>query len=136
MPLIVRVYIRASLVWLVLGMAAFAGHNAGWLPAAWFPVYLHMLTYGWLTQLAFGMGMWMFPLIRRDRPRGDDRLNWAAFVALNVGLILRVLFEPTAVLPGRKPALVLAAVLLWLSAVLFTVNAWPRVRLKVRKGQR
>ena len=62
MPRIVRVYIRASLVWLLLGMAAFAGHSAGWLPAAWFPVYLHMLTYGWLTQLVFGMGMWMFPL--------------------------------------------------------------------------
>ncbi|NPA26343.1 MAG: cbb3-type cytochrome c oxidase subunit I [Chloroflexi bacterium] len=135
MPRIVRVYIRASLVWLLLGMAAFAGHSAGWLPAAWFPVYLHMLTYGWLTQLVFGMGMWMFPLLRRDHPRGDDRWNWAAWVTLNVGLALRVVFEPWGQAPGRRAALVTSALLLWLAAVFFTRNAWPRLRLKPRPAR-
>jgi hypothetical protein len=29
--------------------------------AGMFPVYLHLLNFGWLTQLLFGVALWMFP---------------------------------------------------------------------------
>ncbi len=44
---------------------------------------------GWATQLIGGVALWMFPPLSREQPRGDERLGWFAYGALNGGLLLR-----------------------------------------------
>jgi hypothetical protein len=135
MPLLTRWFIKAALIYLVLALCV------GILlvlpmdvPASSiFPSYLHMLTFGWLTQLIFGVALWMFPKFSIAQPRGLEWLGWTAFVSLNAGLILRIIFEP---LHSLSPSifnswmLILAALLQWLAGVCFVLNTWNRVREK------
>jgi len=99
------------------------------------PTYFHLFLVGWVTQMIFGVIYWLFPIISRARPRGDERLGWACFVLLNAGLLLRVAGEPlTSMHPntGFGWILAIAALLQWLAAVLFVILAWPRVKEKYR----
>ena len=134
MPTLTRWFIKAALVSLVLGLAAgiwqqVPGANA----VGMFPVYLHLLTFGWLTQLIFGIAIWMFPMYSKEQPRGPEWIGWSVFAALNVGLLLRVIFEP---LQSFSPtvsggwALVASAILQWLSGVGFAAAIWRRIRGK------
>lgn len=99
------------------------------------PAYFHLFMVGWVTQMIFGVIYWMFPIITRSRPRGSAGLGWAAYVMLNVGLLLRVAGEP---LLGVRPGsgwgwlLVVSAVLQWLAGLLLVVNSWPRVKERYR----
>ena len=95
-------------------------------PLAW-----HLLTVGWATQLIFGVAFWMFPLVSKEQPRGDERIAWIAFAVLNAGLLLRAAGEPASALdPAAVPApvLPLSATLQVLGVLLFVAAAWPRVR--------
>jgi heme/copper-type cytochrome/quinol oxidase subunit 1 len=84
---------------------------------------------GWLTQLIFGVAFWMFPRYSAAQPRGSERLAWAAFILLNVGLLIRAVVEPWHTVSGRGGnALVLSAGLQLLAGLAFAVNTWPRVR--------
>jgi len=132
MPTITRWFIKASLISLTLGLSAgIWGQTAN--AAGIFPVYLHLLTFGWLTQLIFGVALWMFPIYSKEQPRGPEWLVWGIFAALNLGLLLRVVFEPLQSLSpttlGNR-ALVAAAVLQWLSGVGFAAAVWNRIRRK------
>jgi len=103
--------------------------------AALSPVYFHLFMVGWVTQMIFGVIFWMFPIVSRARPRGSERLGWATYVLLNGGLLLRVVAEPAnSVAPGGGWGwvLVASALMQWLAAVAFVVNAWPRVKEKYR----
>jgi hypothetical protein len=132
MPTITRWLVKTSLVMLVAGLALgvylyLPGASVGGL----FPLYLHLLTFGWLTQLIIGIALWMLPKYTLERPRGDERLNWLIYLCLNLGLVLRALFEPlppTALPPWRGLGLVAAALLQWLAGMLFILQAWPRVK--------
>ncbi len=99
------------------------------------PAFFHLIMVGWVTQMIFGVIFWMFPIVSRARPRGSERLGWATYVLLNGGLLLRIVAEPAnSVAPGGGWGWVLAASALmqWLAAVAFVVNAWPRVKEKYR----
>ena len=132
MPTITRWFIKAALVSLVLGLAAGIWQQVA-NTAGMFPVYLHLLTFGWLTQLIFGVAIWMFPMYSKEHPRGPEWLGWSIFVALNLGLLLRVIFEP---LQSLSPttfgawALVAAAILQWYSGMRFAAAVWKRIRTK------
>ncbi len=98
------------------------------LRAVW-PTYVHLLVVGWLTQLIFGVAYWLFPRYSAERPRGSERLGWTVFALLNVGLVLRVIFEPWHTVAGRGGVLlVLSAVLQLLAGWAFVINTWPRIR--------
>lgn len=130
MPTVVRFFVKTSLLFLVLGMTLGMVQSLGAVASA-FPVYWHVLTVGWLTQLIFGVAIWMLPKFSARHPRGYGWLNWLTYLALNGGLLLRVLFEPLyggAYLPGRGAALAIAAALQWLAMVVFGVQAWLRVK--------
>jgi hypothetical protein len=132
MPTITRWFIKASLVSLVLGLAAGIWQQVA-SAAGMFPVYLHLLTFGWLTQLIFGVALWMFPVYSKEQPRGPEWLTWSIFAALNLGLLLRVIFEPLQSLSPTALgtwALVAAAILQWLSGVGFAAAVWTRIRRK------
>jgi heme/copper-type cytochrome/quinol oxidase subunit 1 len=99
------------------------------------PAYFHLFLVGWVTQMIFGVIYWMFPIMTRARPRGNERLGWTSYVLLNSGLLLRVVGEPLA--SSRPEAglgwlLAISALLQWLAALLFVGLAWPRVKERYR----
>lgn len=139
MPLLTRWYIRSALVYLTaaLLLAVVLALPINLPPFIRFmnPAYFHLFLVGWVTQMIFGVIYWMFPIITRARPRGNEQLAWASYILLNVGLLLRVIGEPlvsTRPEAGLGWLLAVSALLQWLAAVLFVVLAWPRVKEKYR----
>jgi cbb3-type cytochrome oxidase subunit 1 len=137
MPRLTRYFIKTALIYLALSLilgAVLATRAAFDLPAelaALSPVFFHLFMVGWVTQLIFGMLYWMLPKYSKEKPRGYEQLVWAAYILINVGLILRVIGEPlAAVRPdwGVGWILALSAVLQLLGGWAFIFNAWPRVR--------
>ncbi|MCZ2127293.1 MAG: hypothetical protein LC099_05900 [Anaerolineales bacterium] len=135
MPILIRSFLKAALVYLILAVCC---GLALALPirsplTSLFPVYIHTLVFGWLTQLIFGVATWMFPKYSAAEPRGREWLSWTAFVCLNVGLGLRVVFEPLhSITPSAWSAwgLLISAVLQWAAGVAFVANMWPRVKVR------
>lgn len=132
MPLLTRIFIKTAMIdfalALALGILLALGISNGL-----FPVYIHLLVFGWLTQLIFGVVFWMFPKYSVEKPRGNEALGWWTYVLLNTGLLLRAVAEPiqsTQANPISGWMLVLSAVLQFLSGVLFVVNSWGRVKEK------
>ena len=132
MPLLTRIFIKTAIICLalalVLGILLASGVTNGL-----FPVYIHLLVFGWLTQLIFGVVFWMFPKYSVEKPRGSEALGWWTYALLNIGLLLRAIAEP---IQSARPnplggwMLLLAASLQFLSGVLFVVNSWGRVKEK------
>ncbi|MFT4040796.1 MAG: hypothetical protein QM692_21625 [Thermomicrobiales bacterium] len=129
---------RASLCWLAAG-AVVGGLMLldGALPGAWVvwltPGHAHMLVVGWFLQFALGVAYWLLPRKRTPtQPLGyDERLGAAAMLALNAGLLLRVVAEPITRM-GRGNAATSVALgvvaLLQVGAILiFVMQLWPRV---------
>jgi Cytochrome C and Quinol oxidase polypeptide I len=137
MPPLARWFVRTALVYfvaaLLVGVALMLRLIIDLPPVfgALQPVYFHLLMVGWVAQLIFGVVYWMFPKYSADRPRGSERLGWATFWLLNIGLVLRAIGEPlTAVRPGLGAGGLLAAsaVLQLLAGWAFVLNTWPRVK--------
>ncbi len=137
MPLHARLHIKAGLVFfaaaLALGvvMAAQPVFNLNPMLASLRPVFLHMLTVGWITQIIIGVAYWMFPKMTKQVPRGSTRIAWWVFLLLNIGLILRVFGETLLVYqPGMVWGVMLAisALLQVGAAWLFIANTWTRVK--------
>ncbi|HEX6644804.1 MAG TPA: hypothetical protein VF037_09000 [Gemmatimonadales bacterium] len=127
MPRLSRWLARTALLYLVaalsVGAALVVRPRAPWLGGAW-PVYLHLLTVGWITQLIAAVAYWMFP---RPDPRApaSDRGGWVFYVLLNTGLLLRAYAEP---LPGARAILPFAAMLQLAAILVFVAGIWPRIR--------
>lgn len=87
---------------------------------------------GWVTQMIFGVIYWMFPIITRAQPRGNERLGWAVYILLNVGLLLRVIYEPWNWLPVHIELLLFG----WVVQLTMGVAFWimPRYWKKPRRG--
>ena len=137
MPILTRVYIKTSLIYLVAallvgGVLALAAVVD--LPVALrslSPVYFHLLMVGWITQLIVGMLYWMLPKYSKEKPRCHDPLWWATYVLLNIGLLLRVAAEPANALTSGAAwqwGLALSALLQWLAGLTLIAAAWPRVK--------
>ena len=138
MPLITRTLIKTSLVYLALALflgtilvaAPLLNIN---LPPGLTPLFFHLFMVGWVAQLIFGVAVWMFPKFSMQKPRGDERLIWAAYSLLNVGLVLRLIGEP---MQSAAPApiwgwfLAASATAQWLAGLGFGWNFWPRVKEK------
>jgi hypothetical protein len=140
MSKITRWFIKSSLVFFIvaLALAVFQAINATWTISTWLnsfaPVYYHLFMVGWVTQLIFGVVIWMFPKYSLEKPRGNESLAWATFWLLNVGLTLRLFGEPLIYIYPKIGllgfTLVLSAFLQWLAGLLFVVNTWSRVKVK------
>jgi hypothetical protein len=136
--------VRASLVWLLAGVAigaamlvdrALPGQWRAWLA----PSHAHMLFVGWFLQFALGVAYWLMPRRRSpERPLGyHERAASVAVIALNLGLVLRVIAEPLE-RSGQTTELTLttlaASALLQLGAVLvFVIQMWPRLGPRVSR---
>jgi len=135
MPSLTRWFIKTALIYLVsalcIGILLVLPIDSP--ISGLFPAYLHMLAFGWLTQLIFGVAIWMFPKYSSAHPRGHEWLGWLTFVFLNAGLILRIIFEPiNSTSPSQLSGwmLVIAAILQWLAGITFVLNTWTRVKEK------
>ena len=137
MPRVARWLIKTALVYLAAALALSVG-RAGAEAALWvLPEHgiwisqLHAFTVGWLTQLIFGVAYWLFPRPHRHAPDSWTPVVWSAYGLLNVGLLLRLVFEPGWMhLPIRNELLLAAALLQGLSGGLFVAYFWRRVRVK------
>jgi len=139
MPPLTRYFVKTSLVYLVLTLfvsvlLVVKDVFDNPLPlAGLFPVYIHLLVIGWLTQLIFGVAYWMFPVYSREKPRASENLGWAIYILLNAGLVLRAIAEPwQSQHPNMTSAwlLILSATLQWLAGLMFVFNTWSRVKEK------
>ena len=141
MPVLTRWYIKSALAYLVAALllnfvlALPITVNLPDVIRSLSPTYFHLFLVGWVSQMIFGVIYWMFPIITRVQPRGNERLGWVSYAFLNVGLLLRVVGEP---LNWAYPhsliswLLPVSAVLQWCAAVLFIILAWPRVKDRYR----
>lgn len=139
MPRLTRWYIKSALVYLAsaLLLAVILTLPINLPPFIHYmnPAYFHLFMVGWVTQMIFGVIYWMFPIITRAQPRGNERLGWTSYVLLNIGLLLRVAGEPLVSTYPKADfgwLLVFSALLQWLAAALFVILAWPRVKEKYR----
>jgi hypothetical protein len=102
--------------------------NAGLSRAVW-PTYLHLLVFGWLTQLIFGVALWLFPRDSGSPVRGGSSLGWVCYWLLNIGLLLRAVGEPARMIGYRIGwVLAVAAVLQAAAGWIFVLMIWPRVK--------
>jgi len=108
--------------------ALLLGTKAAPLPA-WvfrlFALHAEALLIGWMVQLTMGVAWWILPKYPRLPERGPAAPIWAAWLLLNVGVLLagvgRSIGAPEAtVIAGRLAEL--------LAAVAFAGAAWPRVK--------
>lgn len=141
MPRLTRWYIKTAFLYLTaalfLGVALALGavtQLPNWI-AYLSPSFFHLIMVGWVTQMIFGVIYWMFPIVTRAQPRGNERLGWGIYILLNTGLLLRVICEPLNALDHGGIwgwGLVLSALLQWLAAVTFVYSSWPRVKERYR----
>jgi hypothetical protein len=139
MPRLTRWMIKASLLYflaaLITGLVV-AGIRPLGLPSGLSslgPIYVHLFMVGWVSQLIFGVVYWMFPKWSIERPRRSPALGWAVFLLLNLGLLIRAIAEPLAVVrsePGWGWWLVASAAMQWAAGMAFVVNTWGRVRAR------
>lgn len=140
MPPLARAFVKAAFLYFLaaflLGALMMLDPWLGlgrWLRAVYLS-QLHLLVVGWITQLAIGVAYWIFPRFRREEsahPRGPDALGWAVFLCLNVGLLLRFLFEPFSLMhpaPWLAATVGFSGVLQALAALAFGWLIWGRVR--------
>jgi hypothetical protein len=132
MPLLTRAFVKTAMIYfalaLTLGILLAMGKMSGL-----FPVYIHLLVFGWLTQLIFGVVFWMFPKFSTEAPRGSEALGWWTYALLNIGLLIRVIAEPiqsTHSNPFSGWLLVISAAIQFMAGLFFVVNSWGRVKEK------
>ncbi|HTP10806.1 MAG TPA: hypothetical protein VMP08_21280 [Anaerolineae bacterium] len=139
MPRLTRYFIKTALIYLALSLVlgtVLAARAAFDLPAelaTLSPVFFHLFMVGWVTQLIFGMLFWMLPKSSKELPRGNEKLAWAAYILINIGLVLRVVGEPLTALQaewGLGWLLGLSALLQLIGGWAFIANAWPRVKVR------
>ena len=138
MPPLTRWFVRSALAWLLLALAGgilLATGVAPRIPGTEvvlpYPTYIHLVTVGWLSNLIFGVALWLFPRYTAEQPRGSDALGWASYAGLNAGLLLRLVGEPAQLAgAGGRSLLLLSAGLQLLGGWAFVLNIWPRVKAK------
>ena len=137
MPRLTRYFIKTALIYLaaalLLGLVLALRASIDLPPEllAFSPVYFHLFMVGGVAQLIFGMLFWMLPKYSKAKPRGHEKLAWAAYILINAGLLLRVIGEPLNAVRsdlGVGWLLALSALLQLIGGWAFIVAVWPRVR--------
>jgi hypothetical protein len=137
MPRLSRLMIRTALVWLMLGYTIggllLLNKGLSLLPWLWTLrfTHVHLLLIGWMVQFACGVAFWILPRLDASGARGDERLVWLCYAALNTGLVLAALHDPLAAAFGEtmimQLMLVGAGVLYIVAIGAFAAHAAPRI---------
>ena len=124
--------VRTALGFLAVGMsvgavvlAAIGLGDAPWR-ARLVPVHAEFLLVGWTVQLVLGVAYWILPRNTTGPERGSPVAGWAAYAALNAGVVLAALGGAL----GSQVTLLAATgrAMEVLAAIAFVVQAWPRIR--------
>lgn len=134
MPLISRIFIKAGMVFFVLSLIAalVMEIDIAALPGI-MPLFWHMLMVGWITQIIFGVSIWMFPGRNREEGFKAQKWGWLIFLFLNAGLALRIISEPlVSISPSEiwKVLLVVSAFLQLAAGLTYLIEMWPRIMSK------
>src|SRR5512143_2215803 len=128
MPRLSAWFVRASLLYLLagitLGALMLADKGIPFDPPIiqFLPIHVEFLLVGWLIQFAFGVAFWILPRFGTGAPRGNERLVWAAFVLLNVGVLV------AACQLWFQPALVVGRIAEIGGILLYVAGSWRRVK--------
>lgn len=137
MPRLSRLMIRTALVWLALGYTVggllLLNKGLSLLPWLWTLrfTHVHLLLIGWMVQFVCGVAFWILPRLDANGARGDERLIWLCYAALNTGVVLAALHDPLAAAIGEprimQLMLVGAGVLYIVAIGAFATHAAPRI---------
>lgn len=137
MPRIARTFIKTGLLYflgsLLIGIALEI--DALSFPAL-MPLFWHMLMVGWITQIIFGVSMWMFPGRTREEGFKPQLWGWLTYLFLNSGLLFRIISEPMlnySSLEVWNSFVLLSAVLQVAAAITYIIEMWPRVQSKKQR---
>jgi hypothetical protein len=130
MPRLSVYFVRASLIYLVLGFT-FGGlllANKGVMisPFIWalLPVHIEFTFIGWMVQLVIGIAFWILPRFSTNTPRGDERWSWGTLILLNAGILCIVLQS----LFGLQWFSFIGRILEALALTAFVIGNWKRVK--------
>ena len=122
--------IRFSLIYLLIGFSLgalmLANKGVPFAPWAWnlLPGHIDILLFGFVIQLAIGMAYWILPRFSGGL-RGSTAAFWLCLGLLNLGIWAAAL---VGVLNLSGSWLAVARGLEGISAGLFAVQAWKRIR--------
>lgn len=134
MPRLARLFIKTGLIYFITALLLALGTEFNWLqfPGS-VPLFWHMLMVGWITQIIFGVSMWMFPGRSREEGFWVQKWGWLTYILLNTGLIFRIIAEPANYL-SRYPVwdilIALSALTQAAAALTYIIEIWPRVQSK------
>jgi len=140
MPRIARTFIKTGLICFLAALLIGVGREFESLNLpVLLPLFWHLLMVGWITQIIFGVSMWMFPGRTKEEGFTAQKWGWLTYIMLNTGLLLRIIAEPQLSYSsfGLWPNLVfLSAVLQFSAAITYAIEMWPRVMSKKKRRQR
>jgi len=137
MPRIARIFVKTGMLYF---LAALLVGVALEIPFLNFPVLLplfwHMLMVGWITQIIFGVSLWMFPGRVREEGFKAQKLGWLTYTFLNVGLVLRIVAEPVLSYSHAtiwNILIFISASFQVVAAVTYVIEMWPRIQSKKQR---
>lgn len=142
MPKISRLFIKTGLIFFILSLGiGILLETEHFSRPQLVPLFWHTLMVGWITQIIFGVSIWMFPGRHRDESIWNQKKVWGCYLLLNTGLLLRIVFEPLAAYAESAfvGALLLVSALSQLAAaILYFAEMWPRIqsRKEMRKKRK
>jgi heme/copper-type cytochrome/quinol oxidase subunit 1 len=134
---LVRLYVKTSFVFLLLGLALggyitvevnLRGQAVSW---SLITAHVHLVLVGFMLMLVFGVATWMFPRPARDDGRYRPGLAQLVYWLLAASTVVRVFGELAAAATGGRGSLLAALGGLGqvAAAAIFIVNMWTRVRM-------
>lgn len=121
---------RLALVYFLLGFTFGAlllvNKAAPIHPAIWglLPLHIEFLLMGWIVQLVFAVGYWIFPRFKFEPKRGRPGLAWAALFLLNAGIAV----VSAAAFSGGSAWLLMGRVLEIGAVLVFAAQLWLRTK--------
>jgi heme/copper-type cytochrome/quinol oxidase subunit 1 len=135
MPFVPRLFIRTAFAWFAVGFVWAAAitlikvADRTELRHAFITAHAHILLVGFFTNVVMGVAFWMFP--RPPDRRMNETLATVAYVLLNLGLLMRIVFEWAQEEYQYQVygfLLGTSGVLQALGGLVFACVIWPRVR--------
>ncbi len=123
MPYISILFVRAAFIFLCLGVLL---SSVSFFLPNFFPVSIHAITLGWITNLIFGVAFWMFPR-GKIKIQQKDNLVLLSFVMLNLGLFLRFISEPFLSFSILKYVFVFSSFLQFMGCLFFVLHIFRRI---------
>jgi hypothetical protein len=140
MPLITRLFLKTGLIYfmgaLLVGVALQV-ESLG-IPNL-VPMFWHMLMVGWITQIIFGVSLWMFPGRIKEESFRNQKWGWLTYIFLNTGLVLRFISEPMVIQSEQnvwKVMLITSAILQFKAVTCYVIEIWPRVLSKKQRRKK